>query len=248
MPMPKQGYRPGLLAIVSVLAYDAFVDNSGLVKRPCLSIDKSDRACEAYCEENLRATQCAFCQCRACPFCLSPVADLALQSRAGDGLRFMKNGCSLHETIFLGGCQRPPPRKECLQRWPPSTVPAGRIPTLAVIIPFRSSHAGDLDGLCASLPEHLFERGIAFQLFLARQADTLPFNRGALVNAAIMLLLLASRAPSPPSWIAHRSFDFVAIHDADRFPVSSPHALCAGFISQYYTYPVLRPRVLHPKR
>ena len=69
--------------------------------------------------------------------------------------------------------------------------------------------------LCTRLAAH-FGRFVArYHIFVVSQVDSLPFNRGALANAAVTLLL---RGNGRPGRHGRASFDYLAIHDIDRFP------------------------------
>lgn len=155
---------------------------------------------------------------------------------------FLPNGCSWYETHKLGGCQRRAhPRTECNSA---SSGVANVVSThrLAVLVPYRSPTGSRVDSaqlvpLCERLHGHLARSSVPFQLFVINQVDNRPFNRGALANAAITTLRNEPEASS---------FDYVAVHDVDRFPVSSNHSECDTTISAYYAFPARSPRVLHP--
>ncbi|KAL3902769.1 MAG: hypothetical protein SGPRY_011933 [Prymnesium sp.] len=156
------------------------------------------------------------------------------------GLRFLPNGCSWYETHRLGGCvRRSSPRSECRPH-PPSSPHR-----LAVIIPFRAPPHNRQRGLtalkelCRRLPLHLKQQQpeLKFHLFVVNQTDDLPFNRGALVNAAVRAIAGGK---------LRGGFDYYAIHDIDRFPRQNGSSECAAASSSYYTYPQNNPRALNP--
>eukprot|EP00966_Prymnesium_polylepis_P181130 4195411-Prymnesium_polylepis.1 len=158
---------------------------------------------------------------------------------------FLPNGCSWYETHRLGGCiRRATPRRECE---PPTTVAAAAAlhhHRLAVIVPFRAGVGrqglGALHELCRRLPEHLntHDRDLHHRIFVVNQTDGRPFNRGALVNAAVRVL-----SGGRSRWAES---DYLAIHDADRFPVEGNRTGCAAVTPAYYSYPAREPRGLHP--
>jgi xylosylprotein 4-beta-galactosyltransferase len=114
-----------------------------------------------------------------------------------------------------------------------------------VLVPYRSTTGkvslSDITELCFRLNRNLEGAGVSFQIFVLNQVDGRPFNRGALVNAAVATL---GRRRGDDS--LHRRFDYVAIHDVDRFPVATNSSGCANAIAGYYTFPSSAPRVLHP--
>lgn len=158
------------------------------------------------------------------------------------GFLILPNGCSWYETHRLGGClRRQQPRSECVASLPPQQAKH----RLALLVPYRSAsgrvRASDFAELCSRLDRHLVRNGVAFEVFVVNQVDSQPFNRGALVNAAVASILGRRRMPAE-----RRNFDYIAIHDIDRFPVNANATGCASSISQYYTFPSPMPRVLHP--
>jgi hypothetical protein len=190
------------------------------------------------------------------------------------GFKMLDNGCSWYETNRLGGCLRlAAPRPECLALARHTLASSGggepghEGHSLAVIMPYRGAGGvDDLRDLCAILPTHLARLGIRHRLYLVRQIDDLPFNRGALVNAAVRLL-----ARGQPGLTSGFDFDYLAVHDIDRFPVqagratdagsathagSAAHAgsatptgivtACSNATAEYYSFPLPSPRVLHP--
>lgn len=175
------------------------------------------------------------------------------------GFRFLANGCSWYETNHLGGCLRlSSPRPQCSAAADTNTQrhlrqAEGRSTpehTLAVLMPYRGAgRVGDLHSLCSRLPAHLEAIGVQYRLFLLNQVDALPFNRGALVNAAVRLMgetdgLVLQRSGMPPP-----VFDYLAIHDIDRFPVRNGRGgrvACDNATAEYYSFPHPSPRVLHP--
>ena len=160
---------------------------------------------------------------------------LAAAPPAG-GFRMMPNGCSWYETHHLGGCQRlPAPRAECL----PGSPRTPREPRLAVVVPARRA---DASLLCARLAAHFDRVRVRYDIFVVSQVDSRPFNRGALANAAVTLLLGSDGRPGRGGR-AH--FDYLAIHDVDRFPVLGNRS-CDRATSQYYAFPAGSPRALHP--
>ena len=188
---------------------------------------------------------------RYCAEIESPAArdatDLArLASPLAMGFTMLPNGCSWYETHQLGGCQRRAvPRKECTQLHPPAASTQHR---LALLVPYRSAtgqiRMEDIAELCSRMDSLLVRRGISFQVFVINQVDERPFNRGALVNAAVSTLLGQTRF----SVLTHRrAFDYMAVHDIDRFPVTSNASGCESAIADYYAFPSTAPRVLHPK-
>mmetsp|Transcript_4373 Transcript_4373/g.13218 ORF Transcript_4373/g.13218 Transcript_4373/m.13218 type:complete len:324 (+) Transcript_4373:49-1020(+) len=183
----------------------------------------------------------------------------ALWPSVAAGFKMLDNGCSWYETNRLGGCVRlETPRPECLRSAERAAQRRGgeeavdRPHALAIIMPYRGTGGvSDLQGLCANLPAHLESQHIRHRLYLVRQVDDLPFNRGALVNAAVRLLTHGQ--PGEAQAAAHRfEFDYLAVHDIDRFPVGASGsqsiraAACSNASSEYYRFPHPRPRVLHP--
>lgn len=143
------------------------------------------------------------------------------------GFRMLPNGCSWYETHHLGGCQRlAAPRAEC------SGWDAPKRPSLAVVVPARGV---DASLLCTRLAAHLRRFRVRHRLFVVNQVDSLPFNRGALANAAVRTLLQDGRL----------AFDYLAIQDVDRFPVLDNRS-CDAATSEYYAFPPKAPRGLHP--
>lgn len=158
--------------------------------------------------------------------------------------KFLSNGCSWYETHHLGGCiRRISPRPEC------TGLPGAaysRHHRLAVIVPYRppamSGHQPllPLSDLCWQLPQHLSRyRHLRFRIFVINQTDSMPFNRGALVNAGVRLLQRAT-----PGQVA---FDYLAIQDVDRFPVLTNESGCEELTSRYYSFPAENPRALNPE-
>ena len=154
---------------------------------------------------------------------------------------FLPNGCSWYETHRLGGCiRRATPRHECAT---PSDAVLQRH-RLAIIVPYRATTDGPqglgaLLELCRRLPRHLAQHSdVRFRIVVANQTDARPFNRGALVNAAVRAL-----SDSRSRW---STFDYLAIHDADRLPAQGNRSGCATATSAYYSYPEPQPRALHP--
>ena len=132
-----------------------------------------------------------------------------------------------YETHHLGGCQRlAAPRAEC------SGWDSPKRPSLAVVVPAR---AVDASLLCTRLAAHLRRFRVRHRLFVVNQVDSLPFNRGALANAAVRTLLLDDRL----------AIDYLAIQDVDRFPVLDNRS-CDAVTSEYYAFPPKTPRGLHP--
>ena len=162
------------------------------------------------------------------------------------GFVMLPNGCSWYETHRLGGCQRrPQPRPECVQRTDQHPGSSSSEHRLALLVPYRSAdghvNVMHLAELCRRLHRHLTSSRVAFEVFVINQVDSRLFNRGALVNAAAATLFGRDAASRKP-----HSFDYVAVHDIDRFPVSHNASGCSGAISTYYTFPSPSPRVLHP--
>lgn len=175
------------------------------------------------------------------------------------GFKILANGCSWYETNHLGGCLRlASPRPECLEsaRRAPAARGGGdggesgrERHSLAVIMPYRGAGGvDDLRELCANLPAHLTRLGIRHRLYLVRQVDERPFNRGALVNAAVRLLAQGQPGPTP-----RFEFDYLAVHDIDRLPVlggGDTHggraSACSNATAEYYSFPLVSPRVMHP--
>jgi hypothetical protein len=182
----------------------------------------------------------------------------AAVAAVASGFKMLENGCSWYETNRLGGCLRlASPRPECLES-ARGTLAAGggggrdgesSRHSLAVFMPYRGAGGvDDLQELCANLPAHLARLGIRHRLYLVRQVDELPFNRGALVNAALRLFTHGQPGPISPF-----EFDYLAVHDIDRFPVLGGNAAnakiataCSNATAEYYSFPSTSPRVLHP--
>ena len=176
----------------------------------------------------------------------------------------LSNGCSWHETHKLGGCQRlAKPRDECYTP-PPGGTAVGKH-RLAVLVPYRSRegaavHAADLAPLCDRLGAVTSRSGIELELFVLNQVDRLPFNRGALANAAVDSLWKQLRVASVIKHLEDRfaerfkprAFDYLAIHDVDRYPVGShgrrrkDGGSCSRVAQDYYAFTPKAPRVLHP--
>lgn len=134
---------------------------------------------------------------------------------------------------MLGGCVRTPPRHECIGTPPPSSQQRKR---LGIVVPYRGSDLGSvMPRFCEWMNEqHSGCSQSGTHIIIVNQSDSLPFNRGALANVGFLLLHSSGLKP-----------DYVAIHDADRFP-SSETQDCEDAVSKYYTFPGMRPRVLHP--
>jgi len=150
------------------------------------------------------------------------------------GFNYVSPGCSWYEAHMLGGCNRVLPRPECTRLALPA---AGKSRLrLAIIVPYRGSDLSTmLPSFCARMnTPHSGCAGGNTRVLIVNQSDSLPFNRGALANAGFELLQRAGQSP-----------DYIAVHDADRFPTSTDPS-CATSTSQYYTFPGARPRVLHP--
>jgi len=167
------------------------------------------------------------------------------------GFKMLDNGCSWYETNSLGGCLRlPSPRPECLAaaERAGSSHTHGRSSragshSLAIVMPYRGAGGvADLRDLCANLPPHLRSHGVRHRLHLVRQVDGGLFNRGALVNAAVRVLVHGHGSAQPHRPVPR--FDYLAVHDIDRFPLRG--GACANATSQYYVFPEPRPRALHP--
>jgi xylosylprotein 4-beta-galactosyltransferase len=179
---------------------------------------------------------------------------LAATTRLSTGaFKMLPNGCSWYETNRLGGClRRSEPRKECKPAEKASDAPKRPAHNLAVVVPHRSttSHVNprQLDALCNRLINSLMPRRLRFQLFVVNQVDKRPFNRGALANAAVSILLhgRGSSMPFEYKHMRHAYFDYVAIHDIDRYPVLGNQSGCDGTTADYYSFPAKSPRVLHP--
>ena len=118
---------------------------------------------------------------------------------------------------------------------------------LAVVVPYRSTsrrvEAKHLVTLCDRLDGHLKRQHTPNQIFILNQVDSRPFNRGALANAA--LVLLNGNSLQPFETEGSQTFDYVAIHDVDRYPARR-NATCASASANYYSFPSASPRVLHP--
>ncbi|KAL1521480.1 hypothetical protein AB1Y20_021142 [Prymnesium parvum] len=157
--------------------------------------------------------------------------------------RWVSPGCSWYEHHMLGGCQRPiVPPERCLPSLSTSHI-RKRKPRLMVIIPFRGdSSSASLEGLCSQLPSHLDAQGVEFALLLVNQADSHPFNRGMLTNAAFAALhrQLVEGRKFRADW-----FTYIAVHDVDRYP-DTRNRSCDRVTSAYYREPAQTPRVLHP--
>ncbi|KAL1510746.1 hypothetical protein AB1Y20_007033 [Prymnesium parvum] len=156
------------------------------------------------------------------------------------GFKFLPNGCSWYETNRLGGCVRRPARRECAL---PDGAARARH-SLAVIIPYRAAAWGGearlpaMKQLCRRLAEQLARHEeLDYRIFVSNQTDQHPFNRGALVNAAVGALRRRHE------W---SEFDFLAIHDVDRFPAQTNDSACARASYDYYTFPPAEPRALNP--
>lgn len=161
---------------------------------------------------------------------------LTLASTALGGFRMLPNGCSYYETHHLGGCQRlAAPRAECSAG--SSRTP--HRPNLAIVVPARRA---DASLLCTRLAAHFGRFAARYHIFVVSQVDSLPFNRGALANAAVTLLL---RGDGQAGRHGRTSFDYLAIHDIDRFPAVDNRS-CDRATSQYYEFPEGPPRALHP--
>jgi xylosylprotein 4-beta-galactosyltransferase len=145
---------------------------------------------------------------------------------------------------------------------------------LAVLVPYRSVdgtvHIDDLSMLCDRLGRHFTRQRLSYELFIINQVDNLPFNRGALTNAAVATLLARTPDVGAKGLAArhHAAFDYLAVHDVDRFPVEdvgnrsahegiatgevrvgsskSSGAQCDLTTRTYYAFPPGQPRVLHP--
>ena len=172
-----------------------------------------------------------------------------LRQVTGMGFIMLPNGCSWYETHRLGGCERRVrPRTECVvQNQPISSSGASQEHRLALLVPYRSADRTvnilDFSELCSRLEHHLAQRGIDFHVFIINQVDSQPFNRGALVNAAVATIF----GPHLRTHLQNaRPFDYLAVHDIDRLPVLNNISGCGSAIASYYTYPLRAPRVLHP--
>jgi xylosylprotein 4-beta-galactosyltransferase len=149
------------------------------------------------------------------------------------GFRMLPNGCSWYETHHLGGCQRlATPRTEC-SGWETPTRPL-----LAVVVPVRGANAALL---CSRLTAHLHRFRVRHHIVVVNQVDALPFNRGALANAAVLTLLSEGRSGRHN----RLDFDYIAVQDVDRFPVLD-NTSCDRVTSEYYAFPSGAPRALHP--
>jgi hypothetical protein len=158
---------------------------------------------------------------------------LMLLAGSQHGFNYVSPGCSWYEAHMLGGCSRFPPRQECTA-WP---MPASATsPRLGIIVPYRGSDLSSvMPAFCARMnTEHSGCSHGGARVLIVNQSDALPFNRGALTNAGFHLL---QRGPQAP--------DYIAVHDADRFPTAQNRS-CASAVADYYTFPGARPRVLHP--
>jgi xylosylprotein 4-beta-galactosyltransferase len=160
------------------------------------------------------------------------------------GFVMLPNGCSWYETNRLGGCIRREPRPECV---PPESHATPAQHRLAVLVPYRSKqkevNLHHVATLCERLSSHLRWRRVQHQIFIINQVDSAPFNRGALVNAAVATLRGLSRSSTKGP---RRSFDYLAIHDFDRYPVWRNDTACMDAASNYYAFPSKNPRALNP--
>jgi xylosylprotein 4-beta-galactosyltransferase len=104
--------------------------------------------------------------------------------------------------------------------------------------------------LCDRLTRHLGRHGTEHQIFVVNQADRRPFNRGALANAAVAMLsrqgTIAAAVGTDAQRRIERRFDYISVHDVDRFPVEANASGCAHATANYYAFPSVSPRVLHP--
>ena len=177
--------------------------------------------------------------------------------------RYVSPGCSWYEHHMLGGCERHRPHPKCLRSMfahEPSQLqvvrnrrtshPAQRrlkqelhshkerraLNRTAILIPFRGPATNaSFAGLCEHLPAHLSRHGSEFHLLAVNQADPHPFNRAALANAALSVLLAGGRRAGLRIG-DRRPFACLAVHDVDRFPVSgSRNQTCARVTAQYYS-------------
>lgn len=170
------------------------------------------------------------------------------------GFVMLPNGCSWYETNKLGGClRRARPRAECREAQPSSSSSdAAASHRLAIIVPYRSAdnrvHLEDVSALCRRMSVHLKRSRVAFEMFIINQVDARPFNRGALVNAAVATIFGPSgvRAPTFRMRSKEEAIDYMAVHDIDRYPVAHNDSGCSSAVATYYTYPSPAPRVLHP--
>ncbi|KAL4857077.1 Beta-1 [Chlorella vulgaris] len=102
---------------------------------------------------------------------------------------------------------------------------------LAVLIPYRDREK-HLEVLLAELRPHLDRQQRAYDVFVVEQADSLLFNRGLLLNAAVQLL-------------QGSAYDYYVFQDVDTIPLEK------GAIQ--YSFPAgpaplhLTPHWLHPK-
>lgn len=158
----------------------------------------------------------------------------------------LPNGCSWYETHRLGGClRRPNPRTECVQQGQEQSLRSFGEHRLALLVPYRNANGqgqvniDDLSEFCSRLSRHLSRNAVNFHVFVVNQVDAKPFNRGALVNAAVATLF-GQHAQHP------HAFDYMAVHDIDRFPVVHNTSGCRDAIAGYYAFPSRAPRVLHP--
>lgn len=169
----------------------------------------------------------------------------------------LPNGCSWYETNHLGGCiRRSEKRPECYLPTKSAILSPHR---LAVMVPYRrydrTVALDDLAPLCARLAAPFHRAGSFFEIFVLNQVDARPFNRGALANAAVKSLwnqlrvsaLMPSLLDKHSSRLRARAFDYLAIHDFDRYPIAEAQGTgCSASIDGYYAYTASSPRVLHP--
>jgi len=160
--------------------------------------------------------------------------------------KYVSPGCSWYEQHMLGGCERPKPQSTCSR--PVQNNEREKNQRLAILIPFRGeANMESFAELCARLPAHLDAQETEFHLLAVNQADGHPFNRAALANAAVSVLAGAGRRAGLRVG-DRRPFDCLAIHDVDRFPVSSLiNSSCAPLAAHYYRCSSPTPHVLHPE-
>jgi len=76
-----------------------------------------------------------------------------------------------------------------------------------------------------NLSVYLEAHGIDYHIFVVAQVDSNGFNRGAVINAGVHMVM-------------HQRFDYICMHDIDRWPL-------AGLPPEWYSFPK-EGQAMHP--
>lgn len=99
----------------------------------------------------------------------------------------------------------------------PHLDPADYSARLAIVIPYRDREEHlkrTIPHLVTFFERDRFAKAIPYEIHIAEQADSRPFNRGAMKNAGFVL--------------AQRNADYVVFHDVDYLPIWADYSRVPG--------------------